>query len=71
MKQDIKKLQEYNTAAKTDLEKYERQVHMMHDELQNQTERNKQSIEELAVKVFTVAQRVSVHSSYTDCILLV
>jgi len=44
---------------------------MMHDELQNQTERNKQSIEELAVKVFTVAQRVSVHSSYTDCILLV
>lgn len=51
MKQDIKKLQDYNTAVKGDLDKYERQVHMMHDELQGQTERNKQSLEELTLKV--------------------
>lgn len=51
MKQDIKKLQEFNSAVKADLEKYERQVHMMHEEIQGQADRNKQSVEELTLKV--------------------
>ncbi|XP_067932681.1 interaptin-like [Watersipora subatra] len=50
MKHDIKKLQEYNSAAKTDLEKYEQQFRLMHDEVQGQTDRNKQAVEELALK---------------------
>ena len=51
MKQDIKKLQEFNSAVKADLEKYERQVHMMHEEIQGQADKNKQSVEELTLKV--------------------
>ena len=58
MKQDIKKLQEFNSAVKADLEKYERQVHMMHEEIQGQADRNKQSVEELTLKVTPPAIRL-------------
>lgn len=53
MKHDIKKLQEYNTALKADLEKYDRQVQMMREELQAASDRNRQAVEELAAKVCT------------------
>lgn len=59
MKSDIKKLQDFNCAVKADLERYEQQVSAMHEELQSQSERNRQAVDELTRKV-----RLVPHSLY-------
>lgn len=61
MKQDIKKLQEFNSAVKADLERYERQVGIMHEEIQSHTDRNKQSVEEITLKVTEIPAAVCHH----------
>lgn len=51
MKQDMRRLQDFNTAAKGDLERYERQLQMLSDEISAANDRNRKSVEELATKV--------------------